>query len=168
MMEPVIRTDDFNLLTRDKFFIELRLIVKEKHQIELAIIYIDEKGISGRVKKDPEIIIQVNEILLLSKWAKIIHSIRKLEDDVATEVLKGIQENKYDISEIDNPNEYTMSESSWFKHSFIFLAPFHSYDGALLRLSYLIGELLCIEALSEKDILIDEELKDFTVDLKVT
>lgn len=166
MIEPVIRIDDFNLLSRDKFFIQVRLEIGEEKCIEIVIFYIDEKGISKRVKNKAEITIKVRDVLLLHKWAEIIEAIRNLEDATINEILEGIKSSKYCVSEVDHPNEYTMSESSWYKHSFIFLSPFHSYDGALLRLSYLVRELINAKAISEDDILVEKEIKDFPVKLK--
>lgn len=163
MLEPVMRIDDFNLLSRDKFFIQVRLELEEEKRIEIVIFYIDEKGISKKVKDKSEIIIKVKDVLLLHKWVEIIDAIRKLEDDTVSEIIEGIKTCKYNVSEIDHPNEYTMSESSWYKHNFIFLSPFYSYDGALLRLSYLVGELINAKAITEEDIVLDQILKDYPV-----
>ena len=143
MLEPVMRIDDFNLLSRDKFFIQVRLELEEEKRIE--------------------IIIKVKDVLLLHKWVEIIDAIRKLEDETVSEIIEGIKTCKYNVSEIDHPNEYTMSESSWYKHNFIFLSPFYSYDGALLRLSYLVGELINAKAITEEDIVLDQILKEYPV-----
>ena len=56
-----------------------------------------------------------------------------------------------------------MSESSWYRHNYLFFSPFYSYNGALLRLSYLIVELLREDAISEEDIVLDPVLKDYPV-----
>ena len=162
-MEPTIRTDDFNLLIRDRFYVELSLRVKNVKQIEFNIIYINDKGISEKPKEDVEVIIKVKDTILLHKWVIIIEAIRKLEDKTSDQVIQGIKDRVFDISEIDRPNEFTMSESSWYKHSYIFFFPFYSYNGALLRLSYLIGELLREKEISEEDILLDSEVKNYPV-----
>ena len=158
MLEPVMRIDDFNLLSRDRFFIQVRLELEEEKHIEIVIFYIDEKGISKKVKEKSEITIKVKDVLLLHKWVEIIDAIRKLEDDTVSEIIEGIKTSKYNVSEIDHPNE-----SSWYKHNFIFLSPFYSYDGALLRLSYLVGELINAKAITEEDIVLDQILKEYPV-----
>lgn len=160
-MDPVIRTDDFNLIIRDRFYVELSLKVKDIKQIEFNIIYINDKGIAEKPMDDVEVLVDVKDSILLHKWVVIINTIRKLEDRTSDEVRQGIEDKEYNVSEIDRPNEFTMSEASWYRHNYLFFSPFYSYNGALLRLSYLIVELLREDAISEEDIVLDPVLKDY-------
>ena len=56
-----------------------------------------------------------------------------------------------------------MWHSSWYKHNYIFLQPFYSYDGALLRLSYLISELVDDNIISDDSIETDPEIHQYPV-----
>ena len=89
-MDPVIRTDDFNLIIRDRFYVELSLKVKDIKQIEFNIIYINDKGIAEKPMDDVEVLVDVKDIILLHKWVVIINTIRKLEDQTSEEVRQRI------------------------------------------------------------------------------
>ena len=78
-------------------------------------------------------------------------------------IKKDIEEGYASVDEVDYPNEYTMWHSSWYKHNYIFLQPFYSYDGALLRLSYLISELVDDNIISDDSIETDPEIHQYPV-----
>lgn len=161
--EPVIRTDDFNLVIRDRYFIKMNLSVKSNPKnIEFFIIYTNIKGITEKAE-GPSIFIVPPQTILLPTWVECVNNIRKLEDKSSEEVLEGIKEGKWSEDEVDYPNEYTMSESNWYKHSYTFLQPFYTHEGALLRLSYLIGELILSNSLDEKYIVTDKDVEEFPV-----
>lgn len=162
-MNPSIRPDDFNLLIRDRFYIKNSLVTKEKKHIEFRIVYIDKNGITKTINENAEIVIVVPESKILLTWVKVLKYIIKKDKDTSESIKKDIEEGFASVDEVDYPNEYTMWHSSWYKHNYIFLQPFYSYDGALLRLSYLISELVEDEILIEEYIEIDPEIHKYPV-----
>lgn len=162
-MGPSIRPDDFNLLVRDRFYVKSALILKDDKHIEFRIVYINNDGITKIIVSEPEIKIIVPKNRILSTWVNILKTIIE-KDKTTSESVRGDIEHGYtSVEEVDYPNEYTMWHSSWYKHNYIFLQPFYSYDGALLRLSYLISELVDDEIVSEDVIEADPEIHQYPV-----
>lgn len=162
-MNPVIRPDDFNLVIRDRFYVKSALITKNKTCIEFRIVYIDRGGLTKVLNDAPEIEIKIPENKILSVWIKILKSIIQKDKQTSEIVKKDIEDGYASVEEVDYPNEYTMWHSSWYKHNYIFLQPFYSYDGALLRLSYLISELVDDSILNEDTIETDPEIHRYPV-----
>ena len=133
-MGPSIRPDDFNLIIRDRFYVKSALVIKDDKFIEFRIAYVDINGITKNVNNNTEIKIIVPEIKILSIWIKILKCIIDKDKITSDNVKKDIEDGYASIDEIDYPNEYTMWHSSWYKHNYIFLQPFYSYDGVVIRL----------------------------------
>lgn len=162
-MIPNIRPDDFNLLIRDRFYVKSSLITKEDKHIEFRIVYINNGGITSFINTEPEIKIIVPECKILSTWIRILKDIINKDRSTSDNIKKDIEEGYASVDEVDYPNEYTMWHSSWYKHNYIFLQPFYSYDGALLRLSYLISELVDDTIISDDSIETDPEIHQYPV-----
>lgn len=162
-MGPSIRPDDFNLIVRDRFYVKSALILKDDKHIEFRIVYINNEGITKIIVNEPEIKIIVPKNRILSTWVNILKTIIEKDKSTSESVRGDIEQGYSSIEEIDYPNEYTMWHSSWYKHNYIFLQPFYSYDGALLRLSYLISELVDDEIISEDVIEADPEIHQYPV-----
>lgn len=162
-MGPSIRPDDFNLIVRDRFYVKSALILKEDKHIEFRIVYINNEGITKIIVSEPEIKIIVPKNRILSTWVNILKTIIEKDKSTSESVRGDIEHGYTSVEEVDYPNEYTMWHSSWYKHNYIFLQPFYSYDGALLRLSYLISELVDDEIISEDVIEADPEIHQYPV-----
>lgn len=161
---PSIRIDDFNLIIRDRYYIKIDLVVTEevKH-IEFSILYIDSKGLNTKVTEEVKIVPEEAALLLI--WINLLKAIFKKDNDISEEVRKSIEDGSAPVDEIDYPNEYTMWHNSWYKHNYTFLQPFYSHQGALLRLSYLISELVEEDIVSESMIECQPEVKKYPVKL---
>lgn len=162
-MIPNIRPDDFNLVIRDRFYVKSSLVTKGDKYIEFRIVYIDSGGITSSINKEPEIKIVVPESKILSTWIRLLKDIINKDKNMSDTIKKDIEEGYASVDEVDYPNEYTMWHSNWYKHNYIFLQPFYSYDGALLRLSYLISELVDDNIISDDSIETDPEIHQYPV-----
>ena len=162
-MIPNIRPDDFNLVIRDRFYVKSSLVTKGDKYVEFRIVYIDSGGITSFINKEPEIKIVVPENKILSTWIRLLKDIINKDKNMSDTIKKDIEEGYASVDEVDYPNEYTMWHSSWYKHNYIFLQPFYSYDGALLRLSYLISELVDDNIISDDSIETDPEIHQYPV-----
>lgn len=159
-----IRRDDFNLVVRDRFYVKIKLdLDKDPHSICFFISYIGEDGISTSVSDTPEVIIvPESETVLLVLYISIITTIFKKDDDTSELVKKNV-ENGISVDDINYPNEYTMWHTSWYKHTYLFLQPFYTYAGAMLRLSYLISELVEDKVIDKETIITDETVRKYPI-----
>lgn len=159
-----IRRDDFNLVVRDRFYVKIKLdLDKDPHSICFFISYIGEDGISTSVSDTPEVIIvPESETVLLVLYISIITTIFKKDDDTSELVKKNV-ENGISVDDINYPNEYTMWHTSWYKHTYLFLQPFYTYYGAMLRLSYLISELVEDKVIDKETIITDETVRKYPI-----
>lgn len=162
--KPSIRRDDFNNIIRDRYFISLELRTKIEKEILFRIMYIDTKGISSYTSNIPEIIIKPTpETVFLLTYVNIVNAIIKKDSNLSESIRQNILNGLAAVDEIDYPNEYTMWHSTWYKHSYLFLQPFYSYDGSLLRLSYMINELVEEKILNPNFIVLDEEIRNYPI-----
>ena len=161
---PYIRTDDFNLIMRDRFYIKINLIIEnDKKCIDFSILYIDYKGLNKELFTEIKVVPE--EAALLIIWMNLLKAIFKRDSEVSEEVRKSIEDGSAPLEEIDYPNEYTMWHNTWYKHSYTFLQPFFSHEGALLRLSYLVSELVEDGVLCEDMIECNPIVKKYPVKL---
>lgn len=161
---PNIRIDDFNLIIRDRYYVKVDLIVNEDSKcIEFSILYIDSQGLNTKLTKEVKVIPEEPALLMI--WINLLKAIFKKDSDVSEEVRNSIEDGSAPVDEIDYPNEYTMWHNSWYKHNYTFLQPFYSHQGALLRLSYLISELVDENIITENMIECLPEVKKYPVKL---
>lgn len=164
MVTLEIRRDDFNLVVRDRFYVKIKLdLDKDPHSICFFISYVGEDGLSTPVSDTPEVIIvPESETVLLVLYISIITTIFKKDDDTSELVKKNV-ENGISVDDINYPNEFTMWHTSWYKHTYLFLQPFYTYDGAMLRLSYLISELVEDKVIDKETIITDETVRKYPI-----
>ena len=162
MENKYIRRDDFNIVIRDRYYVKLSFDVKNK-SITFSIFFID---ITGEISEEEKIaVIKTIPEILLHKYITIIEAIFIKNDTVSEQIINDINEGLLPSDEIDYPNEYTMWHSNWYKHSYTFLQPFQTLEGAKLRLSYLINELIVDDVIDRDEIILDEEIKKFKIDI---
>ena len=162
MENKYIRRDDFNIIIRDRYYVKLSLDTKNK-SITFSIFFID---VTGENSKEEEIaVLKTTPEILLHKYITIIEAIFVKNDTVSEQIINDINEGLLPSDEIDYPNEYTMWHSNWYKHSYTFLQPFHTLEGAKLRLSYLINELIIDDVIERSEIILDDTIKKYKIDI---
>lgn len=146
-METMKGNDVFNYVMKNYYFVKLDLILPESRDdkgcIEFNIIYINDEGSEVMVQQEPEVrMIPVPASIFMLVYIKLVEAIITKDNGVSKDVLIENSLHPEHEPKLDYPNEYTMWHLNWYKHSYQFLQPFHSYNGAKLRLSYLLNELI--------------------------
>lgn len=163
-----IRKDDFTLILPNHYFVKLDLVIpktiNDQGSIEFRIIFINSNGIEEKPCEQPEIkMIPVPATIFMSIYTKLVEAIISRDNDLSQTIISENRTRPDGSIEIDYPNEYTMWHLNWYKHSYLFLQPFQSYNGAKLRLSYLINELIEDRIIDPKFIEKDPEIENYPV-----